>query len=212
MSDRVKVLVADDHPLFRTAVEDAVKGRPELQLVGAADNGLGALTEIRRLQPDVAVLDMRMPALSGDQVLRALNNESVRTRVLFLSTYTDCGAVYDLLAEGAAGYLDKGASSEEICNAITGVARGKTVLTDNIEGGVLQQIRLRGGDASTKLTPREHEVLKLIAKGLSAPDVGKRLYIETSTVKSHLQNTYGKLGVSERAAAVAEGMRRGLLQ
>ena len=212
MSDRVKVLVADDHPLFRTAVEDAVKGRPELQLVATADNGLGALTEIRRLQPDVAVLDMRMPALTGDQVLRALGHESVRTRVLFLSTYTDSGAVYDLLARGAAGYLDKGASAEEICNAITGVARGKTVLTENIEGGVLQQIRLRGEGKSTELTPREHEVLKLIAKGLSAPDIGKRLYIETSTVKSHLQNTYGKLGVSERAAAVAEGMRRGLVQ
>ena len=212
MSDRITVLVADNHPLFRSAVEDAVKGRPELQLVATADNGLGALEDIRRLKPDVAVLDMRMPNLNGDQVLKALVHEDLATRILFLSTYTESSGIYDLLADGAAGYLDKGASAEEICNAITGVARGKTMLTQAIEGGVLQQIRLRGEDRNTKLTPREHEVLKLIAKGLSAPEIASRLYIETSTVKSHLQNTYDKLGVSERAAAVAEGMRRGLVQ
>ncbi len=212
MSDLCSVLVADDHPLFRSAVQEAVRRRPELQLVATADDGLGALKEIRRLQPDVALLDMRMPTLNGDQVLKALVQESVPTRVLFLATYTDSGAIYDLLAQGAAGYLDKGASADEICDAVTRVSRGQTVLTPSIEGGVLQQIRVRGEDKATRLTPREHEVLKLIAEGLSAPGIGSRLYIETSTVKSHLQNTYRKLGVSERAAAVAEGMRRGLLQ
>jgi len=117
-----------------------------------------------------------------------------------------------MLAKGAAGYLDKSASAEQICAAINAITRGETVLGGEIKGGVLQQIRLRGDEQSTRLTAREREVLRLVAEGLSAIEVGNRLYIEQSTVKSHLKNIYEKLGVSDRAAAVAEGMRRGLLE
>lgn len=213
MLDRTRVLVADDHPMFRAAVEDAIKGRPELELVGTADNGRVTIEEIRRLQPDVAVVDMRMPELDGSEVLNAVVREDIPTRMLFLSTHTDSGMVYDLLARGAAGYLDKVSSAKEVCDAISAVSRGQVVLTTGIDDGVLQQIRLRGDDGDAiKLTAREREVLKLVADGHSAPDIATRLYIEASTVKSHLQNIYEKLGVSERAAAVAEGMRRGLLE
>lgn len=212
MGERTHVLIADDHPLFRDAVEDAIKDRPDLQLVGTAENGRVALEEIRRLRPDVAVLDMRMPELDGAKVLNAVVRDGIPTRVLFLSTHTESGMVYDLIARGAAGYIDKVSSAEEICNAIAAVSRGQTVLSQSLEGGVLQQIRLKGGDPDTKLTTRELEVLRLVAEGHSAPEIATRLYIEPSTVKSHLQNVYDKLGVSERAAAVAEGMRRGLVE
>jgi two-component system nitrate/nitrite response regulator NarL len=212
VADRVEVFVAEDHPLFRSAVMDAIKARPDLELVGTADNGRSALEEIQRLKPDVALLDMRMPDLDGAQVLNAIVREGMATRVVFLSSFAESGVVYDVLAQGAAGYLDKSVSAEQVCDAILAVSRGETVLSDEIEGGVLQQIRLRGNEGDTKLTAREREVLKLIAEGLSAPEVGARLYIEQSTVKSHLKNIYEKLGVSERAAAVAEGMRRGLLE
>jgi two-component system nitrate/nitrite response regulator NarL len=120
--------------------------------------------------------------------------------------------VYDLLARGASGYLDKASSADEVCDAIAAASRGETVLSASIEAEVLQQIRVRAADVGTKLTPREQEVLRLVAEGESAPDIATRLYIETSTVKTHLQNIYEKLGVSERAAAVAEGMRRGLVE
>jgi two-component system nitrate/nitrite response regulator NarL len=212
MGERTHVLIADDHPLFRDAVEDAIKDRPDLQLVGTAENGRVALEKIRRLRPDVAVLDMRMPELDGAKVLNAVVRDGIPTRVLFLSTHTESGMVYDLIARGAAGYIDKVSSAEEICNAIAAVSRGQTVLSESLEGGVLQQIRLKGGDPDTKLTTRELEVLRLVAEGHSAPEIATRLYIEPSTVKSHLQNVYDKLGVSERAAAVAEGMRRGLVE
>ncbi len=213
MPERTRVLVADDHPMFLAAVEDAIRGRPELELVGTADNGRVAIEEIRRLRPDVAVVDMRMPELDGSEVLNAVIRDEIPTRMLFLSTHTESGMVYDLVARGAAGYLDKVSSAQEVCDAIGAVSRGQTVLTPNVEGGVLQQIRLRGGDGGApKLTVREREVLKLVADGHSAPDIATRLYIEASTVKTHLQNIYEKLGVSERAAAVAEGMRRGLLE
>jgi two-component system nitrate/nitrite response regulator NarL len=213
MGERTQVLIADDHPLFREAIEDAVKSRPDLSLVGTAEDGRTAIEGIERLRPDVAVLDMRMPGLDGSQVLNAVIRDGLPTRVLFLSTYAESGMVYELIARGAAGYLDKVSSAEEICDAIVAVSRGETVLSPSIEGGVLEQIRVRGsGDAASKLTSRESEVLKLVAQGDSAPDIAERLFIEPSTVKTHLQNIYEKLGVSERAAAVAEGMRRGLLE
>jgi two-component system nitrate/nitrite response regulator NarL len=212
VKERIHVFIADDHPLFRGAVEDAIGSRPDLELVGAADDGRAALEEIRRLAPDVALVDMRMPELDGAQILNAVVRDNISTRLLFLSTHTESSMVYDLIARGAAGYLDKVSSAEEICDAIAAVSRGQTVLSECIEGGVLQQIRLQGGERETKLTERENEVLRLVADGLSAPEVASRLFVEPSTIKSHLQNIYEKLGVSERAAAVAEAMRRGLLE
>lgn len=212
MTERTRVLIADDHPMFRNALVEAVRSRPDLELVGTAEDGRVAIDEIRRLRPEVALVDMRMPELDGSDVLNAVVRDGIPTRVLFLSTHTDSGMVYDLLARGAAGYLDKTASAEEVCNAIAAASRGKTILSDSIEGDVLQQIRIRGANGETELTAREQEVLRLVADGQSAPDIATQLYIEPSTVKSHLQNIYEKLGVSERAAAVAEGMRRGLLE
>jgi two-component system nitrate/nitrite response regulator NarL len=204
--------VAEDHPLFLDAMKQAIKSRPDLELIGVADDGRLALKEIQQLEPQVAVLDMRMPGLDGAEVLNAIVRDSLSTRVLFLSSYTESSMVYDMLANGAAGYLAKSASAEQICAAINAVTRGETVLGGEIRGGVLQQIRLRGDEGGAGLTAREREVLKLVAEGLSALEIGNRLYIEQSTVKSHLKNIYDKLGVSERAAAVAEGMRRGLLE
>ncbi len=212
MSDRTRVLVADDHPMFRQALMEAVKSRPDLELVGTAENGRVAIEEIRRLEPEVALVDMRMPELDGAQVLNAVVRDKIPTRVLFLSTHTESAKVYDLLARGASGYLDKTSSAEEVCNAIVAAARGETVLSQTIEGDVLQQIRIRAEDTSTALTDREQQVLRLVAAGHSGPDIAEQLFIEASTVKTHLQHVYEKLGVSERAAAVAEAMRRGVLE
>ena len=212
MSDRTRVLVADDHPMFRQALMEAVKSRPDLELVGTAENGRVAIEEIRRLEPEVALVDMRMPELDGAQVLNAVVRDKIPTRVLFLSTHTESAKVYDLLARGASGYLDKTSSAEEVCNAIVAAARGETVLSQTIEGDVLQQIRIRAEDTSTALTDREQQVLRLVAAGHSGPDIAEELFIEASTVKTHLQHVYEKLGVSERAAAVAEAMRRGVLE
>jgi two-component system nitrate/nitrite response regulator NarL len=206
----VRVLVAEAHPLFLEAIENAVRRRADMKLVGSAADGRRALDEIRRLQPQVAVLGMRMDGLDGPAVLNAIVRDEIPTRVVFLSTYTDSRLVYDMLAKGAAGYVDKASSSEAICEAIVAVAGGETVLSPTVEGGVLQQIRLHAIPPPIAVTAREREVLALVAQGMSASEIASRLFIEPSTVKSHLHNIYGKLGVSERAAAVAEGMRRGL--
>jgi two-component system nitrate/nitrite response regulator NarL len=212
MTERIQVLVAEEHPLYLEAVEHAIGKRPDLELVGSASDGRDALEEIRRLHPRVALLGMRMGGLDGPEILNAIMRDRIPTRVLFLSSVTESGLVYDMFSQGAAGYVDKASSAEEICDAIAAVSRGEMVLSPTFEGGVLHQIRLHAVECPVTLTDREREVLRLVADGRSAPDIASRLFIEASTVKSHLHNIYEKLGVSDRAAAVAEGMRRGLLE
>jgi two-component system nitrate/nitrite response regulator NarL len=210
---RVSVLVADDHPLFREGIERAVKERPELELVGAAADGRTALERIRDLAPAVAVLDLRLPGLDGFQILNAVTRDALPTRVLFLSASGDPEVVYQAVQGGAAGYFRKEADRDAILDAISAVARGGTVVDSGLQAGVFEQIRMRGtGDERPILTAREREVLTLMAEGLSGPQIAERLIVAIPTVKTHQARLYEKLGVSERAAAVAEAMRRGLLE
>ncbi len=206
------VLIADDHPLFREAIARVIAGRSDLELVAEAADGRAALEKIRELQPDVAVIDVRMPQLDGSDVLVALREEGLRTNVVFLSAFLDSKTVYDAVAAGANAYLSKEAETDEIVTAILAAARGETILGPEVQTGLAEQIRFREENESRpRLSDREHEVLGLIAEGLSAPEIGERIHLSTATVKTHLQHLYEKLGVSERAAAVAEGMRRGLV-
>ena len=211
-SRRISVLIADDHPLFRTAIARVIAERPDLELVAEASDGSAALDQIRELKPDVAVIDVRMPKLDGSDVLVALRDEGLPTNVVFLSAFLDPKTVYDAVAAGANAYLSKEAETDEIVTAILAAARGETILGPEVQTGLAEQIRLREeSEARPRLSEREQQVLKLIAEGLSAPEIGERIHLSTATVKTHLQHLYEKLGVSERAAAVAEGMRRGLV-
>jgi two-component system nitrate/nitrite response regulator NarL len=212
-SSRVRVVVADDHPLFREGIERAVRERPELELVGAAADGREALACIRELEPRVAVLDVRLPGLDGLQVLNAVTRDGIPTRVLFLSASGDAEVVFRAVQGGAAGYFRKEADRAAILDAIAAVARGGTVIDPELQSGVFDQIRVRGtGEERPILTAREREVLTLMADGLSAPQIAEQLIVALPTVKTHQARLYEKLGVSERAAAVAEAMRRGLLE
>jgi two-component system nitrate/nitrite response regulator NarL len=210
---RVSVVVADDHPLFREGIERAVRERPELELLGAAEDGREALALIRELAPRVAVLDLRLPGLDGLQILNALTRDELPTRVLILSASSDPEVVYRAVQGGAAGYFRKEADREAILDAIAAVARGGTTIDPELQAAVFDQIRLRGtGEERPILTAREREVLGLMADGLSGPQIAERLIVALPTVKTHQARLYEKLGVSERAAAVAEAMRRGLLE
>jgi two-component system nitrate/nitrite response regulator NarL len=210
---RVRVVVADDHPLFREGIERAVRERPQLELLGAAAEGRTALALIRELVPQVAVLDVRLPGLDGMQILNALVRDGVPSRVLFLSASSDPEVVYRAVQKGAAGYFRKEADREVILDAIAAVARGGIVVDPELQAGVFDQVRVRGtGDDRPILTVREREVLGLMAAGLSGPQIAERLIVAVPTVKTHQARLYEKLGVSERAAAVAEAMRRGLLE
>ena len=209
---RVAVLVADDHPVYREGIVRAVKERPELELVAEVATGREALMAIVELRPHVAVLDMKLTDLDGSQVLRAINRDELPTKVVFVSAYIDSEIVYAAIGGGARAYLSKDATRQQICDAVAAVARGGTVFASEVQTGLAREIQMRSADTDVVLTSREREILALTAEGLLAPEIGRRLYLSPATVKTHLQRLYGKLGVSDRAAAVAEAMRRGLLE
>ena len=209
---RLTVLVADDHPMYREGVVGVLRRRAEIESVAEAGTGREALEAIGRVHPDVALLDIQMSDLDGVQVARVITRESLSTRTLFLSAYFDQEIVYKALAAGAAGYLSKDARGNEIADAVLAVARGETVLGRDIQAAVAQRIRQTAERTGPTLSAREREVLELVSAGLSSPEVARRLNLSTTTVKTHLQRIYEKLGVGERAAAVAEAMRQHLLE
>jgi two-component system nitrate/nitrite response regulator NarL len=209
---RATVFVADDHPVFREGLVRAIRSRAELELVGESGNGREALGDIRRLAPAVALLDVKMPGLDGTQIAHALHRDNMPTRVVLLSAHAPSDLIYRAIANGAAAFVSKEATRDAICDTVAAVARGETLLAPEVQADLVKQIQMRARDDRPALSPREHEVLSLIAEGLSAPDVAQRLHVSPATIKTHLQNLYEKLEVSDRAAAVARAMRLGLLE
>jgi two-component system, NarL family, nitrate/nitrite response regulator NarL len=209
---KITAVVADDHPFFRDGVIRGLTRSGQIEVVAEAENGRQALEVIVRERPAVALVDYQMPDLDGLALVHALVRDRVQTRVLLLSAFTDSAIVFKALQEGAAGYLQKEARREQIVDAVLSVARGNTVLPPELAGGLADQIRLRAEPQAPALSDREQQVLHAFARGLSIPQIASELYISASTVKTHTQRLYEKLGVSDRAAAVAEAMRRGLLE
>ena len=209
----MRVLVADDHPVYRDGIVRAIGERPDLELVGEASDGRDALKAIGEMEPDVAVIDIRMPGLDGLEVLGAVRRDDSATAVILLSAHLDSDLAYRAVAAGAKGYLSKQAARQEICDGVAAVAGGGTAFAPEVQSGLASELHERErGQQGPLLTSREREVLKLVAAGHSAPEIAERIHLSPATVKSHLQAIYDKLGVAERAAAVAEGMRRGLLE
>jgi two-component system nitrate/nitrite response regulator NarL len=211
-SSPISVYVADDHPVFREAISRAVSARPEFELVGSSPDGRAALEQLRVLEPAVALLDYRLPSLDGLEILKAIGLEGRRTRVVILTGASSNEVVYEAVRLGAAGFLTKSATIEEICGAIVAAAAGETVLAAAVQSGLVKEVRARELGDRQPLSVRETEILGLIADGLTSPQIAGRLSIRPSTVKTHVQNLFEKLGVRDRAAAVAEAMRRGLLE
>ncbi len=209
--EKVRVVVGDDHPLFREGVVRALSSSGEVSVVGEADDGTSALELIKAHRPDVALLDYRMPGMDGAQVAAAVRSNDLPTRVLLLSAHDESAIVYQALQQGAAGFLLKDSTRTEIVKAVLDCAQGRDVVAPSLVGGLAGEIRQRAAPASPVLSAREREVLNRIARGQSIPTIAGELYVAPSTVKTHVQRLYEKLGVSDRAAAVAEAMRQGLL-
>jgi len=209
---RVTVVVVDDHPFFRDGVTRGLARDGRVEIVGEAGTGAEALAVIGRELPDVALVDYQLPDMNGVDVTHALRRDSVATRVLLVSAVTDGAVVFRALEEGAAGYLAKDAPRTELIDAVMQVARGETVIPGGLTEGLAAQIRLRAQPSAPALTPRELDVLKGFARGLSIPQLAAELFVAPSTVKTHTQRLYEKLDVSDRAAAVAAAMRLRLLE
>jgi len=208
----VTVVVGDDHPMYREGVVRALKESGRVQVVAEVGDGRAALAAIREHSPAVALLDYRMPELDGLEVVHAVTRDKLSTHVLLLSATEDPATVYEALAAGAAGYLTKESDRDEIVAAVISCAGGAGYVPTQIAGGLALEVRQRARGDATLLSPREGEIIKLIADGLSVPDIAARLHLAPTTVRTHVQRLYEKLGVSDRAAAVAEAMRRRLVE
>jgi two-component system nitrate/nitrite response regulator NarL len=211
-AEKVRVVVGDDHPLFRDGVVRALNASGSIDVVAEADDGVSALALIREHGPRVALLDYRMPGLDGAQVAAAVRRDQLATRVLLISAHDESAIVYNALQEGAAGFISKESSRAELVAAVLSCAKGHDVVAPNLAAGLVGEIQRRNESSAPILSAREREVLGYIAGGQTIPAMAKEMFLAPSTVKTHVQRLYEKLGVGDRGAAVAEAMRRGLLE
>lgn len=215
MPDTIRVVLGEDHVLVREGTRHMLAQYPGLTVVGEAGDGDAVLRLVEREQPDVAVLDMRMPGPSTIEITRQMNDVSPRTRILILSAYDDDDFVFAAMDVGASGYLLKTVRASELVDAVRAVHRGEIVLHPEIERrlAVLWSRKRHDPptDAEDILTPREMEVLDLVARGLRNKDIAETLQVSTRTVEGHISTILGKLDVNSRTGAAAYAFSHGWL-
>ncbi len=212
MSDEtIRLLIVDDHPVVRNGLTGMFSGDDGFVVVGEASNGAEALTLAAALAPDVILMDLRMPRMDGVSAIAELTGRGDPARVVVLTTYDTESDVLPAIEAGATGYLLKDAPPAELFRAVRAAARGEAVLSPSVATRLLGQVRAPAPEQPT-LSPREFEVLELVARGTGNKEAAAKLFISEATVKTHLLHIYAKLGVNDRAAAVAEAFERGLLR
>lgn len=210
--NRVRVVVGDDHPVYRDGVVRALEQSDRTDVVAAVGDGHAALDAIREHQPDVALLDYKMPGLDGIAIAHAVTRDKLATRVLLLSATTEGPVVYRAIQDGAAGYLSKESDRDEIVAAVVACSRGESVLPPELVASLTAQVRQHAQTSAPMLSERERQILRLIADGKSVPEMAAELFVAQTTVKTHIRRLYDKLEVSDRGAAVAKAMRNQLLE
>lgn len=201
----IRVLVADDHPLLRDGVASVLALRPDMSVVGEASTGAQAVDLFVALQPDVTLMDLRMPQMSGVDAIRAIRARHPRARIIVLTTYGGDVQAKSALNAGALGYLLKMSLRRELVDAIRAVHDGRRFLTPDIAAELARH------DGDELLTEREIDVLQAMVDGASNKEVGRKLGVGEETVKSHLRSIYAKLRVSDRLEAVAQAVKRGII-
>jgi DNA-binding NarL/FixJ family response regulator len=204
----IRVVIVDDHPVVRDGLRGIFTGDERFEVVGEAANGAEAIAVAEARQPDVVLMDLRMPEVDGVTAITELARRGVAARVLVLTTYDTDSDVLPAIEAGATGYLLKDAPRDELFRAVEAAARGQSVLSPAVATRLMGQMRAPASDA---LSQRELEVLGLIARGSTNREAAEKLFISEATVKTHLLHVYAKLGVNDRAAAVAVAFERGLL-
>ncbi len=208
MNEVIRVLVADDHAVVRAGIVALLAAEPGIEVIGEAVDGEHAVELALSLRPDLVVIDVRMPKLTGDVATARIRERAPEVRVLVLTTYESDASILSAIEAGASGYLLKAAPAEELIAGVRSVAAGEVALSPTIAAQLVARMR---EPAPAALTPRETEVLRLVADGLSNREIGERLFLGESTVKTHLLRTFEKLGVNDRTRAVTLAMQRGLI-
>ncbi len=204
----IRVLVADDHPVVRAGLIGLLQAAADVDVVGEAATGREAAELAIALLPDIVLMDLRMPQLNGDEATALIVAEAPQVRVLILTTYESDSTILRAIEAGASGYLLKAAPPEEILEGVRAVARGDVALSPAIAALLVSRV---SAPAAATLTPREREVLTLVAAGNSNPAIATTLHLSEATVKTHLLHAFEKLEVSDRTRAVTRAMELGLL-
>jgi DNA-binding NarL/FixJ family response regulator len=204
----IKVLIADDHPVVRDGLRLILDACDDIEVAGLASSGPEAVARVMADRPDVVLMDLRMPGGDGVTATAAITADGSGTRVLVLTTYDTDADILRAVEAGATGYLLKDASSSDLVAAVRATARGETTLAPAVAARLVGRMRQ---PAPEQLTPREVEVLALVAKGATNAKVAETLFISEATVKTHLLHVFGKLGVDDRTAAVTTAIARGIL-
>ena len=203
MSDTVRVLIADDHPVVRSGIRGMLASDPRLEVVAEAGNGAEAVALTLRERPDVVLMDLRLPELDGASATAEIRNRRPETQVLVLTTYDTDADIVRAIDAGATGYLLKDVPHEELTKAVRAAARGDPVLAPAVAARLMERSRGTAGDS---LSAREIEVLQLAARGMSNSEIARELFVSATTVKAHLAHVYRKLGVGDRTAAVTAAL------
>jgi DNA-binding NarL/FixJ family response regulator len=210
----MKVIICDDQAIIRDGLAMLLKLEPDIDIVGSAEDGAEAVEMVADKKPDLILMDLKMPIMNGVEATRQIVAKYPEVKVLVLTTYADDEWVFDAIQAGASGYLLKDMPREELIRAVRGTAAGKTYLDPSVAGKVLEQVSSRQTQPATlitdKLTQREVEVLRLIAKGSSNADIADRLSLSDGTVRNHVSAILSKLGVSDRTQAAVIAIQHGL--
>jgi len=208
---KIKVLLADDHALFREGLGRILNREKDIQVVGEARHGIQALDLANRLRPDVILMDISLPGPNGIRITRKIKKRQGKVHIVMLSMYEDTAHIIESFQAGASGYVVKTHSSNELIETIRSVFREGVSIRPSIEQKLLKGIRqpdFLGGVQNIDLTNKEVKILKLVASGSTNKEIATRLFISEKTVKNHLNHIYRKLGVKNRAQAVAEGVKK----
>ncbi|MET9924482.1 MULTISPECIES: response regulator transcription factor [unclassified Streptomyces] len=207
----ITLVLVDDHPVVRDGLRGMFAAEPGFEVLGEAANGVDALAVVGHHDPDVVLMDLRMPGGGGVAAIAELTRRGARAKVLVLTTYDTDSDTLPAIEAGATGYLLKDAPREELFAAVRAAAAGRSVLSPAVASRLMTRVRTPTAPADTALSAREREVLVLVARGTTNREIAAELFISEATVKTHLTHIFAKLGTKDRAAAVAVGYDRGIL-
>jgi DNA-binding NarL/FixJ family response regulator len=211
--EKIRILIADDHPVIREGLSAMLSRQPDFMILGEAENGKDAVKKARQLRPDIVLMDLRMPEMDGVEAMKRIRQDNPKTKFIILTTYKDGDYIFKGIEAGARAYLLKDAKREDVYNAIRIVHEGGSILQPEITAKVLDRFSEISQQIQEPevLSARELEILRLIAKGTSNKEIASNLGLYESTVKTHVHNIFHRLGVNDRAEAVAQAIKRGLI-